>query len=101
MIMAAVFYLKEFIQNKCSPEVTNCKQCLFHIGLEPGSPREDVWYNQLCMAKPLLKKVDSYDGKTKYYDVNDIGNEYFTTNEFQFCRYINDGKCSMFQPKLH
>lgn len=81
------------------PEVTVCTQCAHFMNLEPGSAREHVWYNHLCQATPLPKKVDPYDGKEKSYGVNDLGQEYYTENKFQYCRDVNDGRCPKFQAR--
>lgn len=80
-------------------EVTICTQCVHFKNLEPHSARKDVWYNHLCQATPLPKKVDPYDGKMKPCAVNDLGREHFTENEFQYCRELNDGKCPKFHPR--
>ena len=80
----------QFKQEK--PKVTVCTQCVHFMNLEPGSPREHIWYNHLCKATPLPTKVDPCDGKTKPHGVNDLGGEYFTENRFQYCRNVNDGK---------
>ena len=81
------------------PEVTVCVQCKFFINLEPGSSREHVWYNHLCSATPLPKKIDPYDGKKKPWSRNDLGGEYFSDNEFKYCKNVNDGKCPKFESR--
>ena len=87
-------------QETPQPEViTICIKCEHFVNLEPASPREHIWYNHLCKASPLPTKIDPYDGKTKRYTVNGLGNEYFTENQFEYCRNVNDGKCSKFQAK--
>ena len=84
-------------QGELKSEITVCLQCAHFINLEPGSPREHVWYNHLCKATSLPTKVDTYDGKTKPYSVNDNGDECFTKNLFEYCRNVNNGKCLKFQ----
>mgnify|MGYP001606881511 CR=1 FL=1 len=92
--MSNVIPLRE---EKPKPEVTICTHCVHFMNLDPGSPREHIWYNHLCKATPLPTKVDPYDGKTKAHSVNDLGGEYFTENQFQYCRNVNDGRCPNFQ----
>lgn len=89
----------KFRQEKPKPEVTVCTACLHFVNLEPGSSRAHIWYNHLCKATPLPTKVDPYDGKTKPYSVNDLGDEHFTENEFPYCRNVNDGSCPKFQAR--
>ena len=86
-------------QEQPKPEVTVCTRCVHFMNLEPGSPREHVWYNHLCKATLLPVKVDPYDGKTKSYGKNYLGSEYFTENQFQYCRNVNDGKCPKFRAR--
>lgn len=77
--------------------VSVCTKCRSFMNLEPGSPREHIWYNHLCKATPLPTAIDPYDGKTKPCGVNDLGNKYFTENQFQYCRNVNEGNCPKFQ----
>lgn len=80
--------------------VTICKQCRHFLNREPGSAREDVWYNHLCQATPLPTKIDPYDGQEKPYGQNDFGDEYFSPDrKFEFCRKVNDGNCPKFEAK--
>jgi len=85
------------IQLKLKPKFTVCTACRHFRNLEPNSPRAGVWYNHLCLATPLPKKIDPYDGQLKPYAVNDLGRQAFTDKEFQYCREVNDGKCSKFE----
>lgn len=78
-------------------QMTVCTKCKHFMNLEPGSVRTGVWYNHLCRATPLPTKFDPYDGKVKPYRVNDMGTEHFVHQRYQFCRYINDGKCPKFE----
>ena len=79
--------------------VTICVQCAHFINKEPMSVRKDEWYNHLCEAKPLPTKMDTYDGKMKHWKKNDFGQEFFTDDEYENCRNVNDGKCLKFQEK--
>lgn len=78
-------------------QVTICTRCGHFLNLEPGSVREHIWYNHLCKASPLPKGVDPYDGKEKACSINAFGGRYFSDNEFQYCRDVNDGNCQQFQ----
>lgn len=84
------------------PEVTICTQCEHFMNREPTGPRTDIWYNHFCLASPLPKKVNPYNGALQPCDVNDLGGEYFTSPDegFKNCRYVNDGKCPKFSRKL-
>jgi len=79
------------------PEVTVCTRCVHFVNREPGSVREDMWYNHLCKATPLPVRIDPYDGKEKHYSTNDLGKEVFSRDEFQYCREVNDGQCPKFK----
>ena len=75
-----------------------CSRCEHFQNLEPGSPREDVWYNHLCKASPLPTARDPYDGTERPYTYNSLGMRYFTEHGYNYCRDVNtDGKCSEFQ----
>lgn len=75
-----------------------CKKCVHFHNREPGSVREDVWYNHVCLAAPLPTAVDPYDGKVKAYGTNHLGGRYFTDVGFKHCRDVNpDGRCRFFQ----
>jgi hypothetical protein len=78
---------------------TICTKCANFYNAEPGSVREHVWYNHLCKASPLPKRIDPYDGKMKSCSVNDLGRGIFTDHEFEYCREVNDGNCPKFKPK--
>lgn len=78
--------------------MTICTQCVHFRNLEPGSPREDCWYNHLCLAVRLPKGMDPYDGKLKPYRHNDLGKKYFADEEYEYCERINDGNCKFFAP---
>ncbi len=78
-------------------EVTVCTKCVHFQNLEPNSSRKDCWYNHLCRATLLPIKIDPYDGKEKPYSVNDLGQECFSEDTFDYCRNINDGACPKFK----
>lgn len=96
MVMENAILLKK---EEPKPEVTICTQCVHLMNLEPGSPREHVWYNHLCAAVPLPMKVDPYDGKTKPYGFTFSRGEYLTEHQYQYCRNVNKGECSKFQAR--
>ena len=74
-----------------------CRACHNFINLEPGTPREHVWYNHLCRAHPFPVDVDPYDGEPKPYSHNDLGQRYFSKHEFTYCRNVNGkGECQDF-----
>ena len=77
--------------------MTICTKCKHLLNLEPNSVRADVWYNHLCTASPFPRKVDPFDGKVKSCGGNDLGGEYFTNRQFQFCRNVNDGRCDKYE----
>ena len=76
--------------------VTICTQCVHFMNLKPRSPRAHIWYNHLCKATPLPTTIDP-DGKKRFYAVNDLGQEYFSDNQYQYCREVNNGNCPKFQ----
>ena len=87
----------EFI---CDTEgITVCRCCVGFRNLEPGSVREHVWYNHLCLASPLPRGLDPYDGEEKPYLGNDLGRQCFVEERagFHFCRDVNDGHCELFR----
>jgi len=90
--------ISRFKQEK-QPKATICTKCVHFMSLEPGSVRKHVWYNQLCKAAPLPTKIDPYDDNIKPFNINNFGNEYFTENEFRYCRDVNDGNCPKFQTR--
>lgn len=82
------------------PEFAVCKECVYFLNTaEVGTPQEGIWYNHFCKATPLPVKRDPYDGVEKCYGVNDLGTQYFVTDqEFEYIRKVNkDGNC----PKFH
>lgn len=79
--------------------ITICTKCKHFINLEPSSPRKDVWYNHVCKASKRPKKIDPYDGKIRFISKNDLGNEITTDNPYEYCRYINNGNCYLFEDK--
>lgn len=86
-------------ETKSKDNFTVCKECENFINCEPGSPREHVWYNHRCKANPIPKAIDPYDGKLKGIGRNDLGGQYFTDEEYGWCRDKNDGNCADFKPR--
>ncbi len=86
-------------QDVSDPKITICKRCKYFINIDPFSCRRDVWYNHLCRASPLPKKVDPYDGKMKSYRLDRLNRVCFTQHDFEYCRDVNDGSCLKFQKK--
>ena len=86
-------------QDGSKSAVTVCTRCEHFQNLDPDSSHRDIWHNHVCKATPLPTKVDPYDGVEKPYGINDLGVEYFSETEFQFCRKVNDGKCPKFQAR--
>lgn len=78
-----------------------CRECKHFRNLEPGSAREHIWYNHLCLASPLPTRIDPYDGVEKPYSRNDLGSVYFSQDKpYHYCRTINpDGSCEKFEEK--
>ncbi len=94
--MAKILPIK---RNETPNGPTLCVNCEHFANLEPGTPRADVWYNHLCLAHPLPKKIDFYDSQEKPYNINDLGMEILSHHAYKNCRDINDGKCAKFKPK--
>jgi len=86
----------EHLENNKSPI---CINCLNFINLDPYSPRKDVWYNHVCRANPLPKKINPTTGNIDPYSINDFGSEYFEDHEFEYCRKCNNGKCKQYEVK--
>lgn len=82
----------------CIALTTVCTKCAHFQNLDPGSDRRHVWYNHVCRASPLPKRVDPYDGKVKSFGVNDLGGKYVSEHGLRYCRDVNDGKCPKFKP---
>jgi len=78
-----------------------CIHCKFvRIKVDNG-----IWYNYRCGAQEVKRQevVDPVSGKTGYGSVNDLGRVNITDEEYPYCREINNGTCSLFQPivKIH
>ena len=70
--------------------LTICVECENFRNLEPGSVRKDCWYNHLCLASPLPKKLNVVTGKMKTRSPHD----------YAYCREVNiDGHCPKFSEK--
>ena len=75
-----------------------CSGCRFHHNLEPDSPREDVWYNNICKATSRAPAEDFITGRKGFLGCNDIGSVYITDVEFEYCRSISiNGNCEYHQ----
>ena len=82
----------------CEPTI--CVNCIFHYNKEPGSPRADGWYNQICKAVAREPGIDFVTGQEGYVGRNDLGNTYITEDEFEYCRNINTrGNCEYYKAK--
>ena len=79
-------------------EFTICYNCMNFLNLDPNSARKDVWYNHLCTANRLPRKINPIKGKKEFYEINNLGNECFSDKEFKYCRDCNNGKCKDFKP---
>lgn len=92
--------MTEKVKIVVTPKFTICTECAYFYNKEPGSPREDVWYNHLCQASPLPMGRDPYDGKMKPCNQNSFGEKYFTSEKYNYCRDTNPkGECNLFLKK--
>jgi hypothetical protein len=71
---------------------TVCYDCDYFFNFEPDSPREDIWYNHLCMNAPHTVDVDPQTGMPTYRDER----YHVTDRPYRYCRDFNSGDCSSF-----
>lgn len=76
-----------------------CYTCQHFKNSEPNGPRKDMWYNHLCKAAPLDVTINPVTGEACCKSRNDLGQEYYTNQMFEYCREINKGDCSLWIAK--
>ena len=76
---------------------TICALCQSFLNLEPDSPREDVWYNHLCKASPLEERVDPVTGKPGFAATSDLGQDFVSDRQYQYCHNVNKGFCPLYK----
>lgn len=68
--------------------ITICKKCKHALF------KGNVWYDQFCKANKRPKGIDPVTGEEMYLEVNSLGQKYFTSQPYGFCRDFNNGNCS-------
>jgi hypothetical protein len=83
--------------------MTVCVNCRWHINAHEGrrtGPPASAWFYQLC-GHPDVERpttVDPVSGEVRHMARNDLGRTYLTDKARPYCRDINDGECSMYEP---
>ena len=67
---------------------TICANCKFHM-FEHHFSGKSLWYNQYCLASPIVKIIDPVTGEEKS---SISGHE----SGYAYCRDINRGNCSLY-----
>lgn len=73
---------------------TICKECKHHIHDTQNEMAPEVWYNHFCGASPLPMALDAVTGKLGYST-----GRYVQEHPYKYCRDVNKGNCSLFEPK--
>lgn len=59
---------------------------------------ESRWYDYMCTAVTRDSGIDPVSGKRGFQATNDLGQRYFTDEQFPNCRTINtDGSCLFYE----
>ena len=64
--------------------MTACKDCK-HLEIVQGA-RQDIWYNQKCLAVKEKPEFDCYSGRA-------------SKGRQAYCRDVNHGNCPHFEPR--
>jgi len=87
----------DFYQIRKSSTPTICVECVHFMNVAvDDKTRSDIWYNHLCLASPLPKRINYVTGIEQHYLENDTGKVVFTDQEYKYCKDVNDGKCPRF-----
>ena len=76
---------------------TICVNCKHHLQIISNKNCPDVWYHHFCKAAKLPKMVNPVTGKESYVDTNDIGVTVYTRSQYQYCRNVNTGYCTLYE----
>ncbi len=71
-----------------------CTNCQFFLN---KGDEGLIWYNLYCKATSREKEPNPVTGIAEYVGHNDLGNKYYTDEQYKNCREVNaNGDCKLF-----